>query len=172
MKKAIAIAVVLGLLAGACSSDASTDATVQEPTGTDNVGGDTTPETTTPGTTAPEETASTQGSEQPEDGSVPTSGIDLPEGFPVPIPSGGAGTWTGVSADNGAASLTYPPGSFEEVEAFYADWAAGMGDDLLSSETGDEPTFAAWAVQTQTHYITVTVQDNQAEVTVAVYVSP
>lgn len=161
MKKLIAVTVVLALLSGACSSDEPTAQTTGEQAAAEDAQND-----------EVEETPQVEVTGEQQDGSTVPSGVELPSGFPVPIPDGGTGTWTGISPDNGAAALSYSPGSFDEIVAFYDDWASEAGDDLLSTESGEDPAFVAWTVQTDSHYLNVTVGDNGTEVTLAVYVSP
>ena len=95
-------------------------------------------------------------------------GGEVPDDFPVPVPSGGDVQAVMESPAGTTLTIFYPVSEFDSLLAFYEDWVNGVGGEVTTF-SGDDLT--NWSVQTADQIYNVAVANNDTEASVAIIVS-
>ncbi len=67
---------------------------------------------------------------QSEEGTINIGGGEVPEGIGVPFPKGGNVSMSMETPDGATVMLQYPGADFDEIVAFYQDWADSSSEDF------------------------------------------
>lgn len=103
-----------------------------------------------------------------DDGSVTVGGGDIPDDFPVPVPSGGEVIAVAESPDGGNLLAEWAGASFTDIEGFYEDWIAGSGLEELQDIEISDPQSHTWTVLDGDDSYTVSVSDSVDRIVVAI----
>ena len=144
----IAVSVTLVMMLTACSSSTLTEQIIESQEGVGNVEID-------------EEDGSIKIEIENEEGDVSAvfGGGDLPSGFPIPIADGGTVVAVIEQDSNSTVSLSYDSADYDTIKAFYEEWIAGSGAEVLNKFESSAPKTIAWTLEDGDDSYTVTVSD-------------
>ena len=106
--------------------------------------------------------------EDGEDATATFGGGEVPDDFPVPVPSGGDVQAVMESPAGTTITIFYPASEFDSLLAFYEDWVNTVGGEVTTL-TG--PDLTNWSVQDGDQIYNVAVADNDTEASVAIIVT-
>ena len=78
-------------------------------------------------------------------GSFSIGGGEIPEGFPIDVPSGGEIQSVMDTEGEALVAIRYEEG-FEEIRSFFEDWISDNGDVTNTTETSQPPS-VTWVVE-------------------------
>lgn len=103
------------------------------------------------------------------DTSAVIGGGEIPADFPVPVPAGGTVMAVVTQGNDESASISYPSSEFDSLKSFYANWAAGAGEELATFESSTPPA-VSWSIQDGDVAYSVSVSDTGSETFVSIVV--
>jgi hypothetical protein len=144
----IAVSVTLVMTLAACSSSTLTEQIIESQEGVGNVEID-------------EEDGTVKIEIENEEGDVSAvfGGGDVPSGFPIPIADGGTVVAVIEQDSNSTVSLSYDSADYDTIKAFYEEWIAGSGAEVLNKFESSAPKTIAWTLEDGDDSYTVTVSE-------------
>ncbi len=89
-----------------------------------------------------------------DEGSVSVGeGVDVPEGFPLPVLDGGTVFYSATDASSTVVMIEYPGAMLEELVETYEDYFAGQGD--VQKVEMSNPTMYIWSTSDGNQSVTV-----------------
>ena len=92
-------------------------------------------------------------------GSLVAGGGAVPAGFPLPVPDGGEITSSFTQGPIAALTISYPPGTFDDLVAAYADWLGANAAQIIVETRSTEPRVAGWSGRLAAGGFTIAVQE-------------
>lgn len=94
-----------------------------------------------------------------DEGSFTVGGGQVPGGFPVDVPSGGDVIAQSQSDQLTTLVMEFVGGDYDEIEAFYEDWASKSGMDQVQDIQVSDPKGRAWTLQDGSDVHTISISD-------------
>jgi hypothetical protein len=104
-------------------------------------------------------------------GSVVIGGGDIPDGFPIDVPSGGEVQAVLQSGTDATVSLMFDAADFDTVIAFYEDWIEKSGSDVINKFESSAPKAVAWTVEDGSASYNISVSEAGEQTIVSLFVT-
>lgn len=106
-----------------------------------------------------------------DEGSFTLGGGEVPDGFPVDVPSGGEIVASGDSDEVTTLAMDYPGADYDDIEAFYEDWVASSGMEQVQDIQVSDPRGRGWTLQDDEDVYTISINDEGDGVALAIFVT-
>lgn len=139
MKRTLFVYLVgASLLLTACSSENVVEKVIESEAGVDNVEID-----EEDGTVE----VQVEGQDGEEDASIVIGGGEVPDDWPIPVPSGGEVLSVMESGNDKSIMIEYANENFDSLVAYYEDYIDGPGTTIVQEMAFEPPKSQSWVIE-------------------------
>jgi hypothetical protein len=106
-----------------------------------------------------------------DEGSVTVGGGEIPDGFPIDVPSGGNIVASADADESASLVMEFEGADYDDIVGFYEDWIAGSGMDQVQDVQVSDPKGRAWTLQSGSDIYTIGINDAEDFIALTIFVS-